>query len=93
MSYTPKRRFTTAQKDWHCRKFDEAQRAYILTPNEYCRETGLVLQVLCRWLRERGIAILNPHADAGELSPPREGDGRVRYWRHGGICTPRADVR
>jgi len=82
------RRYTAEQKSWYCRKFDEGQRAWPITPAEYAREMGIVVQVFYRWLRERGTPILYPkwtltmHNDAAN-----DNDGRVRYWRHGGVTT------
>lgn len=85
-----RRKFTTAQKDWYCKKFDEGQQSWPITPAEYAKEMGLSVQVFYRWLRVRGVVVIYTR---GKLSmntnAANDDDGRLRYWRHGGITTKR----
>ena len=85
---------TKIHNDWHsearrdtlCRRYAEAARAWWVSAEDYAAAHGIDGGLFCKWLRQRGIRPSDDPTNMGNRGP------RPQYWRHGGLCTPRADA-
>ena len=74
------------RRDYMCRKYLEARKAWWVSAEDFARAHGVDPDWFYKQLRARGISAGADPTNKGNKGP------RPDYWRHGGLCTPRADA-